>query len=88
MGHLAFRKCFNMLRGGVKHYFMSALHASMTLNGYVAHISWIYPFLKLVPAINAENTKFWSWCQSQVEERSKVFLSHYNFKEGLANEKG
>ncbi|CAJ0552460.1 Ff.00g064390.m01.CDS01 [Fusarium sp. VM40] len=71
MGDLAFGKCFNMLRGGVKHYFMSALHASMTLNGYVAHTSWIYPFLKLIPAINAENKKFWLWCQSQVDGRSK-----------------
>ncbi|KAJ3539507.1 hypothetical protein NM208_g5462 [Fusarium decemcellulare] len=72
MGDLAFGKSFNMLRDGVKHYFMTALHASMTLNGYLSHISWIYPFVKLIPAINAENTKFWRWCEGQVEERSKL----------------
>lgn len=72
MGDLAFGKSFNMLRDGVKHYFMTALHASMTLNGYLSHIAWIYPFVKLIPIINSENSKFWAWCGNQVEERSKV----------------
>ncbi|KAH6967869.1 cytochrome P450 [Ilyonectria sp. MPI-CAGE-AT-0026] len=71
MGDLAFGKSFNMLQDGVKHYFMTALHASMTLNGYLSHIAWIYPFVKLIPIINSENSKFWAWCGNQVEERSK-----------------
>ncbi|KAF5024608.1 hypothetical protein F66182_3371 [Fusarium sp. NRRL 66182] len=72
MGDLAFGKSFNMLRGGVKHYFMNALHESMTLNGYLSHIPWIYPLVKMIPPVNAENTKFWTWCETQVEERSKL----------------
>ncbi|KAM5344051.1 hypothetical protein ACJ41O_012588 [Fusarium nematophilum] len=72
MGDLAFGKSFNMLRDGVKHYFMKALHDSMTLNGYLSHVSWIYPFVKLIPAVNAENLRFWTWCEKQVEERSKI----------------
>ncbi|KAJ4248829.1 hypothetical protein NW762_012667 [Fusarium torreyae] len=71
MGDLAFGKSFDMLRGGVKHYFMISLHESMKMVGYVAHMTWIFPFLKMIPAVDAETKKFWAWCESQVQERSK-----------------
>uniref|UniRef100_A0A0C4DIE3 Cytochrome P450 n=1 Tax=Fusarium oxysporum (strain Fo5176) TaxID=660025 RepID=A0A0C4DIE3_FUSOF len=50
MGDLAFGKSFNMLRDGVNHYFLSSLHDSMKMVGALAHISWIIPILKLIPA--------------------------------------
>ncbi|KAF4340428.1 pisatin demethylase cytochrome P450 [Fusarium beomiforme] len=72
MGDLAFGKSFNMLRDGVNHYFLTSLHDSMKMVGALAHISWIISILKLIPAVNAEDRKFWAWIESQVEERSKM----------------
>ncbi|KAM0075253.1 hypothetical protein ACKRZS_012707 [Fusarium odoratissimum] len=72
MGDLAFGKSFNMLRDGVNHYFLSSLHDSMKMVGALAHISWIIPILKLIPAVSAEDRKFWAWIESQVEERSRM----------------
>ncbi|KAM0541239.1 hypothetical protein ACHAPJ_013327 [Fusarium lateritium] len=76
MGDLAFGKSFDMLRGGVKHYFMISLHESMKMVGYVAHMTWIFPFLKMIPAVDAETKKFWAWCESQVQQRSKSKPDH------------
>ncbi|KAF4438949.1 hypothetical protein F53441_12683 [Fusarium austroafricanum] len=50
MGDLAFGKSFDMLRSGVKHYFMTALHDSMKMVGYLSHITWMLPVFKLIPA--------------------------------------
>ncbi|WKT51581.1 Cytochrome P450, E-class, group I [Fusarium oxysporum f. sp. vasinfectum] len=72
MGDLAFGKSFNMLRDGVNHYFLSSLHDSMKMVGALAHIAWIIPILKLIPAVSAEDRKFWAWIESQVEERSRM----------------
>lgn len=74
MGDLAFGKSFNMLRDGVNHYFLSSLHGSMKMVGALAHISWVIPILKLIPAVNSEDRQFWAWISGQVEERSKVRL--------------
>lgn len=72
MGDLAFGKSFNMLRDGVKHYFMKALHADMTITGYIGHITWILPLVKITPIVNSDHLKFWAWCGQQVLERMKV----------------
>ncbi|CCT74170.1 related to pisatin demethylase cytochrome P450 [Fusarium fujikuroi IMI 58289] len=72
MGDLAFGKSFNMLRDGVNHYFLSSLHGSMKMVGALAHISWVIPILKLIPAVNSEDRQFWAWISGQVEERSKM----------------
>ncbi|KAF5244087.1 hypothetical protein FANTH_7842 [Fusarium anthophilum] len=61
MGDLAFGKSFNMLRDGVNHYFLSSLHGSMKMVGALAHISWVIPILKLIPAVNSEDRQFWAW---------------------------
>ncbi|KAF9772798.1 hypothetical protein IL306_009483 [Fusarium sp. DS 682] len=78
MGDLAFGKSFNMLRDGVNHYFLTSLHDSMKMVGALAHISWIIPILKLIPAVSAEDRKFWAWIESQVEERSKAHMKPDN----------
>lgn len=72
MGDLAFGKSFNMLRHGVKHYFMKCLHADMQNVGYLAHVTWLFPFLKITPVLNTEHLKFWSFCTKQVAERRQV----------------
>ncbi|RDL30137.1 uncharacterized protein BP5553_10415 [Venustampulla echinocandica] len=72
MGDLAFGKSFNMLRDGIKHYFMNCLHADMQNIGYLAHLTWLFPFLKITPVLNTEHLKFWSFCTQQVAERRKI----------------
>lgn len=72
MGDLAFGKSFGMLRDGVKHYFMKSLHADMTNVGYLGHLMWLFPLLKMAPVLNVEHLKFWEWVGQQVEERKKV----------------
>lgn len=74
MGDLSFGKSFGMLRDGVKHYFMKSLHADVTSMGYLVHIPWLLPFLKLIPVLNADNLKFWKWMKSQVSERKMVSI--------------
>lgn len=72
IGDLAFGKSFDMLRNGVKHYFMKCLHADMTNVGYLSHLPWLFPFFKMTPVLNAEHKKFWAWCAMQVAERRRV----------------
>ncbi|KAH8660217.1 cytochrome P450 [Xylariales sp. PMI_506] len=71
MGDLAFGKSFNMMRDGIKHYFMKALHADMTWNGYLGHITWIIPLVMTIPVLNADHIKFWAWCAKEVQNRMK-----------------
>lgn len=72
MGDLSFGKSFGMLQDGVKHYFMKALHADMTSVGYLSHLVWLFPLLKITPGLNSDHLKFWAWCRLQVELRRKV----------------
>ncbi|KAK7403323.1 hypothetical protein QQX98_010912 [Neonectria punicea] len=76
-----------MLRAGVKHYFMEALHASMTLNGYLSHITWVNPLVKMIPAVNSENRRFWAWCGNQIQERSKPDVFSWILKDYERNPK-
>ncbi|KAH8593673.1 cytochrome P450 [Bisporella sp. PMI_857] len=75
MGDLAFGKSFNMLKDGVKHYFLKSLHADMTNIGYLSHTLWLFPFLKTTPILNAEHLKFKKWVETQVKERREMKLS-------------
>jgi cytochrome P450 family 628 len=72
MGDLSFGKSFGMLREGVKHYFMTSLHADMTSIGLFGHLPWLFPFVKMTPGVNAEHLKFWKWLKIQVNDRRKV----------------
>jgi hypothetical protein len=72
MGDLAFGKSFDMLREGVKHYFLKSLHANMMMVGYLSHLPWIIPFFKLIPILNVEHFKFLDWLDARVDERRKV----------------
>ncbi|KXJ87560.1 benzoate 4-monooxygenase cytochrome P450 [Microdochium bolleyi] len=72
MGDLAWGKSFNMLRDGVKHYFMTTLHADMTSIGIFTHLIWLMPLFKSTPILNANHLKFWGWVNSQVEDRRKM----------------
>lgn len=72
MGDLAFGKSFHMLRDGIKHYFMTALHGFMIGVGLFSHLLWLFPIFKKTPVLNAEDKKFWYWVLDQVEERKRV----------------
>lgn len=72
MSDLAFGKSFGMVKDGVKHYFMSTLHADMINVGRLGHLPWMFPILKATPFLNAENKKFGSFVMGLVEERIKV----------------
>ncbi|TPX18354.1 uncharacterized protein E0L32_011729 [Thyridium curvatum] len=71
MGDLAFGKSFHMLRDGIKHYFMTALHGFMIGVGLFSHLLWLFPIFKKTPVLNAEDKKFWYWVLDQVEERKR-----------------
>ncbi|KAK6222379.1 hypothetical protein LQW54_001079 [Pestalotiopsis sp. IQ-011] len=76
MGDMAWGKSFNMLRDGIKHYFMTSLHADMTSVGLFSHLVWLFPIFKATPILNKESKKFWGWVNSQVDERKKMKPSH------------
>ncbi|KAK2031720.1 cytochrome P450 [Colletotrichum zoysiae] len=71
MGDLAFGKSFGMLKGGVKHYFMTSLHQDMHNIGMFSHMMWLFPIFKNTPIINADTKRFWNFVRSQVDDRIK-----------------
>lgn len=75
MGDLAFGKSFNMLKNGVNHYFMTALHADMLTIGILGRLTWIFPFFKLIPGLSSEHKNFWKWLGIQVDSRRVVSRS-------------
>ncbi|KAK2054550.1 cytochrome P450 [Colletotrichum caudatum] len=71
MGDLAFGKSFGMLKGGVKHYFMTSLHQDMHNIGMFSHLMWLFPIFKNTPILNADTKRFWNFVRSQVDDRIK-----------------
>ncbi|KAL2838069.1 cytochrome P450 monooxygenase [Aspergillus pseudodeflectus] len=71
MGDLAFGKPFNMLIDGKDTYFSLQLHEDMKAIGLFSHLTWLFPFFKRVPLVNADYLKFWAWVGEQVGRRSK-----------------
>lgn len=67
-------RSFDMLKQGVKHYFLKVLHADLAIIGILSHIPWLFQFLKITPILNAEHLKFWEWIESQVKIRRQVSL--------------
>jgi hypothetical protein len=74
MGDLAFGKPFNMLIDGKDTYFSLQLHEDMKAIGLFSHLTWLFPFFKRVPLVNADYLKFWAWVGEQVDRRIKVFI--------------
>lgn len=72
MGDLAWGKSLGMLSDGIKHYFMTSLHADMTSIGLFSHMLWLFPIFKATPILNSENKKFWRWIKAQVDSRKQV----------------
>ena len=72
MGDLAWGKSFNMLKDGVKHYFMKSLHSDMANIGLFSHSLWLFPIFKVTPVLNYEHKRFWKWVNAQVAERRAV----------------
>jgi hypothetical protein len=72
MGDLAFGKSFDMIKNGVKHYFMNSLKVNMTMAGYFKHIAWVGPIFRSIPILNYEHHRFWNFVNGQVDERMKV----------------
>ncbi|KAH8690164.1 putative cytochrome P450 oxidoreductase [Talaromyces proteolyticus] len=71
MGDLAFGKSFNMLIDGRDDYFLKQLHADMGSIGYFSHLTWLFPFFKRIPVLNADYLRFWKWVGDRVQERIK-----------------
>lgn len=72
MGDLSFGKSFNMLADGKDTYFLKQLHADMKMIGLFSHLTWLFPFSKRIPVVNAEYLKMWKWVGSRVRERIEV----------------
>jgi hypothetical protein len=83
MGDLAFGESFNMLVDGKDAYILKQLHADMKSIGLFSHATWLFPFVKRIPGLNAEYLKFWSWVGERVNSRIKVSSSFCRVKEGL-----
>ncbi|KAI9036273.1 cytochrome P450 [Aspergillus affinis] len=71
MGDMAFGKSFDMLSTGQEAYLLKQVHTDMKTIGLFSHLTWLFPFFKRTPGINADYLKQWNWIDSQVQERSK-----------------
>ncbi|KAJ5356144.1 Cytochrome P450 [Penicillium concentricum] len=69
MGDLSFGKSFNMLIDGKDAYILKQLHGDLKMIGLFAHLTWLFPFFKKIPLINADYLKFWKWVDARVDER-------------------
>ncbi|KIW87852.1 uncharacterized protein Z519_11436 [Cladophialophora bantiana CBS 173.52] len=72
MGDLAFGKSFDMVKNGVKHYFMNSLKTNMTMAGYFKHVVWTAPIMRSIPILNFEHKRFWKFVNNQVDERMNM----------------
>ncbi|KAF5863921.1 hypothetical protein ETB97_009028 [Aspergillus alliaceus] len=69
MGDLSFGKSFNMLIDGKDAYILKQLHTDMKGIGLFSHLTWLFPFFKRIPVLNADYLKFWNWVEGRVKER-------------------
>jgi hypothetical protein len=69
MGDLSFGTSFDMLVDGKDAYILKQLHADMKSIGLFSHLTWLFPFFKRIPVLNADYLKFWNWVNERVEER-------------------
>lgn len=76
MGDLSFGKSFNMLVDGKDSYVLTQLHGHMMRIGLFSHLTWLFPFFKRTPGLNAEYLKFWRWADGRVKERIQVSQPH------------
>lgn len=71
MGDLAFGKSFNMIKDGIVHYYMKAVHTNMLAVAAFSHLVWIFPLFKEIPGLNHDHLKFQKWLDQQVDQRRK-----------------
>ncbi|KAM0335212.1 hypothetical protein ACHAQA_000254 [Verticillium albo-atrum] len=69
MGDLAFGKSFDMMKDGIVHYYMAAVHTSMLAVAAFSHLVWIFPLFKEVPGLNNDHLKFQAWLEQHVKQR-------------------
>lgn len=72
MGDLAFGESFNMLVDGKDAYILKQLHTDMKSIGLFSHLTWLFPFVKRIPGLNADYLKFWTWVGERVNGRIQV----------------
>ncbi|KAL2836479.1 cytochrome P450 [Aspergillus pseudoustus] len=72
MGDLAFGASFNMLIDGKDAYILKKLHGDMKSIGLFSHLTWLFPFFKRIPLVNADYLNFWKWVGERVSERRQV----------------
>ncbi|GAB1198455.1 hypothetical protein APSETT444_007778 [Aspergillus pseudonomiae] len=85
MGDLAFGKGFNMLAEAKDQYFLTQLHGNMKAIGLTSHLSWIFPFFKRIPGLNAGYLKNLQWLGEQVDRRIKGYEKGLKTKQDYAN---
>lgn len=61
MGDLSFGKSFNMLVDGKAAYILKQLHSDMKSIGLFSRLTWLFPFFKRIPGLNADYLNHWSW---------------------------
>ncbi|KAH7157917.1 averantin oxidoreductase [Dactylonectria estremocensis] len=71
MGDLAFGKSFNMLKDGVKHFFLELTHSSTILVTLFGKCSWCWLLIQSIPIITYQREKFLDWLRQQVKERAE-----------------
>ncbi|CEJ54952.1 Putative Cytochrome P450 monooxygenase [Penicillium brasilianum] len=54
MGDLSFGKSFNMLVDGKAAYILKQLHSDMKSIGLFSRLTWLFPFFKRIPGLNAD----------------------------------
>ncbi|KAL9943998.1 hypothetical protein D7B24_000866 [Verticillium nonalfalfae] len=69
MGDLAFGRSFDMMKDGIVHYYMQAVHTSMQAVAAFSHLVWIFPLFKEIPGLNHEHLKFQAWLHQHVKQR-------------------
>jgi hypothetical protein len=72
MGDMAFGQSFDMLITGNASYLLKQVHTDMKMIGLFSHLTWLFPFFKRIPGVNADYLKQWKWVGSRVENRIQV----------------
>jgi hypothetical protein len=48
------------------------MHADLKMIGLFSYLTWLFPFFKRTPGVNADYMKLWKWVGSRVEHRILV----------------
>ncbi|KAK7424018.1 hypothetical protein QQX98_000628 [Neonectria punicea] len=69
MGDLAFGRSFDMLQGGIQHYYMKLMHSNMILTTSFGRYPWAFLLVQHVPILNLTYKRFIEWLKEEVNDR-------------------